>query len=283
MLKARFADIEIGVTSLNHESGQDWAESSPTSGDQHVLQPRGQRIRRTPCELAFVGPDFEDKLRKFDEAAGKDEPALFQHPLRGSYLAICKDWVYAINEMAGIATGSCVFVEYSPPRAVEPISAGVVSIAGPGAMRVAVQRASAAAAKAGLGFFGSLLSALEAVEEWAAEDSDLRSVQTKLTAVVDRINQDLALLKPSTWESWSLYRSMLRVRYQLVQSGQAVIADSQNIVEVVLEENEPLISFARRIYGGEQALARAEELRQLNGIKTPGMVPGGTRLKVMPP
>lgn len=283
MLDARFADIPIGITSLSHEGGQDWAESSPARGDQHVLQPRGQRLRKTSCELAFVGADFEEHLAKFDEAASLDEPALFVHPLRGSYLAICRDWVYAINETGNIATGTCVFVEYSPPRAVTPISAGVVSIAGPAAMRVAVERSTAAASAASLPTPSSLAAALAAVEDWSANDSDLREVQTRLSATVDRINEDLAKLHPSTWEAWALYRSLLRARSQLVQSGQAVVADTDNLLEVVTERSEPLISFARRIYGGAQARERADELKRLNGIKTPGMVPSGTRLRVAPP
>lgn len=282
MLSARFADIEIGVTRLSHEGGQDWAESSPTRGDQHTLMPRGRAIRRTPCEIMFAGADFEAKLRAFDEVAERDEPALFVHPLRGSYRAIVKGWKYDIDETRHLATGACTFVEFEEPRPVAPVSAGVVAVAGTGAMRVAVEKAQAASAAAGRGLLATLSDALAAVEEWAAEDSDLRAVQTKLDGLVARINEEANLIRPSTWESWQLYRSLLRARYQLMQAGQAVVAEADNVYDYVVEQAEPLIATARRLYGGQNARSRADELLRLNGLKTPGMVPAGTKLKVMP-
>lgn len=282
MLTARFADIEIGIKSLSHEGGQDWAESSPTRGDQHVLMPRGRRMRRTACEIEFVGRDFEKKLSAFDQAVTKDEPALFVHPLRGSYRAVAKDWTYSVSDVADYASGSCVFVEYESPRAVTPVSAGVVAIAGPGAMRVAVQRTIAAAGN-DRGLIATLGAALAAVEEWAAEDSDLRSVQTRLSSLTSTINAKLDSLKPTTWESWKLYRELLRTRAQLQSAGEAVVAEYSVLIDAETTTAEPLIAFARRLFGGAQARERAEEIKRLNGIKTPGMIPAGTKLKVMPP
>lgn len=283
MLEARYADVTIGITSLQHEGGQDWAASSPTRGNNHTLQPRGLKLRRTPCELAFVGPGFEDAWRKFDELADLEEPQLFVHPLRGSYLAVVEGWSYSISEVGDLITGSCTFVESSPPRPPSPVAAASSAAAGAAGVRVAKDQADAAAIAAGTTFpEGS--EALAAAEEWSATDSlDARAVQAKLDSVMAKINSKLDLLKPSNSETWALYKSMLRVRYQLQQSATAVLAEGAAVAEFLVETGGPLISIARRLYGGAQARQRAEDLRRLNNLRTPGFVPGGTRLKVLPP
>lgn len=285
MLEARYADVTIGITSLQQEAGQDWATSSPTRGSNHTLQPRGLKIRRTPCEIAFVGPDFEERWRKFDELANVEDPQpqIFVHPLRGSYLAIVEGWTYAISEVGNLITGSCTFVESSPPAPPSPVAAASSATSGTAGVRIVKDKADAAALAAGTTFVEGT-EALAVSEEWASSDGiDARSVQAQLDATTSKINARLDQLKPSNNAEWQLFKSMLRVNYQLRMSALAVIAEGEAASEFVVEAGAPLIAIARRLYGGAQAQERAEDLRRLNNLRAPGYVPAGTRLKVVPP
>ena len=280
MLDARFGDVALGITSLDHEGGQDWATSSPTSGDRHTLQPRGLRQRRTPCRLAFVGPDFEARWRAFDELADSDQARLFVHPLRGSYLAVVEDWRYSVSEVGDFVEGSCTFIEYAPPLPPSPVAASSSAAAGAAGVRIAADNAIAAATAAGTTFEEAEQASANA-EEWSSSDGlSAREVQATLDATLARIDDRLNALKPSNSAEWQLFKSMLRVRYQLQQSAAAVLAEGESVTEFLVETGTPLIAIAVRLFGGADARQRAEDLRRLNNLRTPGMVPAGTRLKV---
>ena len=91
--------------------------------------------------------------------------------------------------------------------------------------RVAKDKADTAALAAGMSFEEGA-EALSAAEEWAATDGlDARAVQARLESLITKINDRLDGLKPSNSETWALYKSMLRVRYQLQQSATAVLAE----------------------------------------------------------
>lgn len=283
MHEARYDDVAIGVTSLQHEGGQDWSVSSPTRGSNHTLQPRGLKVRRTPCEILFVGDGFEERWRKFDELANGEEPKLFVHPLRGSYLAIVEGWTYAVSEVGGLITGSCTFVEFSPPAAPSPVAAASSATAGAAGVRIAKDKADAAALAAGT-TFDEGAEALALADEWSSTDGlDARSVQAQLEATTAKIVERLDALKPSNNAEWQLYKAMLRTNYQLQQSARAVLAEGEIVADFLVETGAPLVVIARRLYGGAQARDRAEDLRRLNNLRSPGYVPAGTRLKVLPP
>ncbi|MGL5361515.1 MAG: hypothetical protein ACRDBH_01450 [Bosea sp. (in: a-proteobacteria)] len=280
MYAARFGDVAISVASFDHEGGQDWASSSPHRGDRHVMQPRGERQRRTQCELKFLGG--ETALLAFDELAKQDTPHLFTHPVRGAYLAVVEGWTYSASaDRHGMYLGRCTFVEYSPPSPPSP-SSDSSAIGSAASVRVAADRAVRASDLLGLPTPEAGIAAATA-ERWSASDSiDARAVQADVTASSAALVERMNSMKPSSSDEWELYKTLLRTNAQLRQAALSVIADVEATVEYVVASSAPLLAIATRLYGGDRARDRADEIRRLNGVSAP-TVPAGTRLKVPPP
>lgn len=284
MFVGAFGDIRLNIVSFTHESGRDWVFQSPTRGDKHIGQDRGLRIRRTMCELVFVGPGYEDALRAFDEAAGSQDARLFTHPVRGSYLAVCEGWQYEADAEATEIRGQCTFVELEEPKAVSPLGAGVSPAAGPEAVAVAAEKADAALADIGLSSDAPQF-AVSTVVGWVRDEEILpQTVQLQLASVASELDDTIELLQlAQDIESWGAYKQIVLLRRQVFQAAVSVLAETDRLVDFVVPSDAPLLTIATRLYGAQDARSRATQLAQLNSVKTPGMVRAGTRLKVAAP
>lgn len=279
-----FGDVSIIITSFSFEGGRDWTFQSPTRGDQHVGQDRGLRLRRTLCQLSFVGASYIDDLRRFDVLASSKDAKLFTHPVRGSYLAVCEGWQYEIDAETVEARGSCTFVELEEPKAVFPLGSGVAPIAGADVVNVTAEKADRALSSANLSSDAPDFAA-KTVSNWVQDPEILpQEIQLQLASIISEIDDAIDTLQlAADHERYGAYKQMVLLRRQVFQAGLSVLAETDRIVDYTIAADVPLLTLSTRLYGGGLAIERATQLRQLNNIKTPGLLRAGTRIKVIAP
>ncbi len=275
LLRASFGDLLIGVQAFEHEGGQDWAEHSPTRGSRHTLQPRGKKMARTPCEIVFIGSRYFEEHERFSSMVDEDKPHLFVHPVRGSYLAVVKDYRYRMDADAGVITAQCVFVEYEPPTSVSPV--GSLASSGSEAVLVAKQRAESAATNAGV-TVSSPAVAHRATSNWERAQLGAKALELEVSAVVARIDSEISSLH--SWASWPVIKELIGTRRLVLHAAESLLAQTEQVKTFVVESPAPLMTIAARLYGGERARALANEIRELNGLSDTGLVRAGTKLKV---
>lgn len=281
----KFGDIPLLITSHADDDGRDWAVQSPARGDQHVLQERGRRLQRTTCEIVFCDEPgtatYVDRFLAFLALARDERPRLFVHPLLGSYLAIVADFSYRVDSTERSIRVSCAFVAQEPPQAVFALGAGVTAAAGPEQVSVLATKTTTELTDAKL-TSTTPASCLATVQKWAElEDPDARAIALEaasLAAEIDDQVEKLELL--TTLERWEAYRALVNLRYSVVKAAAAVTSESAAVTELVLTAAEPLRSICARFFGARDADERARQVAKLNGLRTPGLVPVGTRLKL---
>lgn len=277
LLSASFGDLRLGVQSFEHDGGQDWSEHSPTRGSNHTLQPRGKKLARTSCELVFIGPRYLEEHEQFSLMVDGDEPQLFVHPVRGSYLAVVKDYRYKVDADVGVITAQCTFLEYEPPLSVRLGGAGAMAASGTEAVLVAKQRAELAAESAGVTVTSPAV-AHAAATRWEDVQLGARALELEVSAVVARIDEEIATLH--SWPTWPVIKELINTRRMVLHAAESLLAQTNQVKTFVVETPAPLMTIAARLYGGERARAMADDIRALNGLSDAGLVRAGTRLKV---
>ena len=276
LLPAAFGELSIGIRSLRHEHGQDWAEHSPTRGSDHTIQPRGKKLARTSCEVIFLGNSYLADHARFAEMVDGDEPRIFVHPVRGSYLSVVRDCSYEIDDNLGEVRVQCTFLEYRPPEQIR-LSGSSIVVAGSEAVTVAQQRADAAAAAAGV-TVSSPSAARDAVSRWDQAQIDARTLELEVSAAVAQIDEEIARLH--AWAAWPVVKELVRTRQQVLYAADSIVAQTDQIRSFTVETSAPLLTIAAALFGGELARAKADEIQRLNGLRDPGLVRAGITLKV---
>lgn len=283
---ARFGDQTLLVTRFADEGvGRDWNTLSPARGDEHSLQERGRRQRRTRCELLFAyqpgeEPDaYLDRWLAFRALAESPTPRLFTHPTDGAYLAIVFEPAATVESQRRCVSASCTFVAAEEPQTVFPIGAGVTPNAGPEQVGVLATTATAELAAQGLSS-SAPAAATTAVTAWSeAEEPDPRAIAIAAASVVAAIDAEverLQLLADLT--RWPAYRALIRLRYSVRLAASAVTSETAQVLRFVVQTAEPLRAMCARLFGASEAEERARQVMKLNGLRTPGMIPAGTAL-----
>ncbi len=281
----KYGDVPLLITSYSDEDGRDWAVQSPSRGDVHVLQERGRRLQRTACEIVFCdepgSATYVDRFLAFRALAAGDEPRLFVHPMLGNYLAVVMDFAHRVESSERCVRVTCTFVAQEPPKAVFALGAGVTAAAGPEQVEVLAAAADAELEDLELES-AAPTSCLTAVQAWAElEDPDARAIALEAASLAAEIDEAVADLELATsLERWEAYRSLINLRYSVVRAAESVTSESAQVTELVLTAAEPLRSICARVYGARDADERARQVAKLNGLRTPGLVPVGTRLKL---
>lgn len=282
---ARFGDQALIVTSFSDDNGRDWNTLSPARGDDHLVQDRGRRQRRTRADILFCNqpgrPDYMAQWFAFRALTELATPSLFTHPTDGTYLAVATEVSSTVEAQRSCVTASCLFVPAEQPRAVFPLGAGVSSSAGP--EQVGVLAGAATEQLAAVGLTSSAPGACTAqVASWSeAEDPDARTISLQAAGLAGRIDDEVARLELVTsLDRWQSYRAMMRLRYSVSLAAAAVTSETSQVSRLVLQVAEPLRSLCARIYGASEAEERARQVMRLNALRTPGMVAAGTTLSL---
>jgi hypothetical protein len=290
LLKAAFGSVRLYVADLDGDIGRTLVVHEPSSGEDYTIQDRGRRLERSQLELCFcpVPGETEDHLARyarFKALVDEGKPQIFVHPLHGSYRARVGDCRLMVADDTAIRL-SVEFVQVAPPKdIVRDVGAGVVPAAGPEAVEVEVVKANAELAAQGL-TSSAPDEAQSTVQGWQEidVDEDTRRVYVEATSLVDKIDADMSRLQMAVdIKRWPLYVRFILLRDKVLAAAESATAVTTQVFEFIVQVGTPLRVLCARTYGADQAEDRAREVRQLNNLREPGLVPAGTVLKMPVP
>jgi prophage DNA circulation protein len=283
-----FGDVPFLVTSISTERGRDVVVHSPAQGSKHTLAAQGKRLRRATCEIKFIDQPgqapYDERYQALVKLFEGDETRIFVHPLDGSYPAQIAELDVTSDASALEIVATVVFLHEQNEKPVLDPAAGINTLAGVEAVSVAVDRATSVLDEFELE--SSVLPDVKStVEAWGdATNLDSQEVFLGVSSLTQQIDAEivrLELLKSN--ETWTAYREMILLRYELVRAAQAFTSNAPTLIEIFVEQPSPVMAIAAELYGGALAQQRRDEIVKLNRIRTPARVPAGTRLKVPAP
>lgn len=282
---ASFAGVPLLIVKIDTESGRDVAVQSPARGDKHVLQDRGVKLNRTTCEILFTDQPgqapYLDRVNQVHALALAGAADIFSHPILGSYSARIEGFAISATADACV-TVQCTILAENEPEVVMVAGAGTSTQAGLEAVSVSTETATQALTAVGL--TSSLpTDCLDAVTAWAEGDElDSQQVFAEVASLTGQINgaiNDLELASDIT--RWQAYRALIGLGYQLQRAALAATADADRVFDLFVAVPRPMIAICAEVYGASLALDRADQNTRLNRVRTPGLVPGGTTLKMI--
>jgi hypothetical protein len=283
MMAASFGSVGFWISSMSGRAGRDVVVKSPARGDAHVLQDRGLRHRTLQCDPLFCDeperPPPEQRFLEFQRLANADESQIFRHPLDGSYRARVAEFEYSVQRDDREIRVSCTFLAEGEPLTV--INAGLAGAPLAGVEEVSATVAAAEAQLAERGLTSEApRSALDTVSAWTqAETPDTRAVYLQAASLSQLINEEVNRLEMVTdLARWPIYREFIALNYQARRAAEAVTSETSDVFSILVEATQPLRLLCARIYGAALAEDKARQVTQLNGLRTPGLVPAGTRL-----
>lgn len=280
---AKYGDLPLLVSQFSDVGGRDWVTQSPSRGDDHQLQERGRRQRRTTCELIFCDQegqrgDYLERWLAFKAAAESTTPALFRHPLEGSYVAVVVDLQGSVSLPERAVRASCTFVAAAEPAPrAQPTGAGVTVQAGPEAVDVAAARATAELDQVGVAS-SAPAACRSAAGRWASDEAPVaRSIAVEAASLAAALD-DLAAALLTSLGRWQAYRSVLLLRAEVLRAADAATTSAGTVYRYTVQVAEPLRSLIARLYGAAAALELTAQVARDNGLRSPGWVAAGTVL-----
>lgn len=146
LVQARWGDIVLFCSQTNTDGGRTQVVHEPSSGDKHIVQDRGLRVRRTRCQLQFDEfpgfPGPADAALILEAAKNDGTVRMFTHPLLGRYLASVGEFTSQISE-SGVITGEAEFIAESEDIAVSPVGTTLFGDPGAGSVSALAEAADA--------------------------------------------------------------------------------------------------------------------------------------------
>jgi prophage DNA circulation protein len=285
LMAASYGGVTFWVSSMSGKAGRDIVIKSPSRGDAHVLQDRGLRHRTLACQLFFVdepGADpLLDRFRQFQELVNRGDAQLFYHPIDGSFRARATDFDYEIHADDHAITASCTFLADDEQITVARVGIGTAPLAGVDEVSATVAEVETQLEAQGLSSEVPQ-STLATVTAWTqAETPDTRAVYLEAASLSNQINDEINRLELITdLERWPLYREFITLNFQIRRAAEATTTEVDEVFEVVLSSAQPLRALCAQLYGAEEAEDKTRQATQINRLRTPGLVPAGTRLKM---
>jgi cell division septum initiation protein DivIVA len=152
LIECRWGKIRMFVGEVHTDSGRTQVVHELSSGDEHPVQDRGLRIRRTRVKIQF--DDFPGQLSPVDAALALErakntgQTAIFQHPLLGRYLASIGEYNSTIDE-SSVVSAEAEFIQEAPDIAVTPTGAASSGTSGEASVTAAASTLDNALAKTG--------------------------------------------------------------------------------------------------------------------------------------
>lgn len=126
LLECSWGRIRLFASQVHTDSGRTQVVHEPSSGDLHVVQDRGLRVRRVRLNLQFDdfpgAPGPKDAVLALERAKDTGQTAVFQHPLLGRFVASVGEFVSNIDEHS-VITAEAEFIQESEDIAVTPTGA----------------------------------------------------------------------------------------------------------------------------------------------------------------
>lgn len=289
LFRGSFGKTSMLISSLSSTAGRDVAVQSPSRGDRHMLQDRGRTLFRTQCEVLFVPmrgetENYADRWAAFKEQANSGKAEVFTHPLDGSFLARIQEFKYDLD--AGDEGIRCqvAFLPEEEPEFVFFAGAGAPQTAGVDSVANASAAAEKSMAAAGISS-DAASGALATVQGWyEASQLEASQVLLEVGTASQKIDNTIAKTEYATnYAAWDTYKALIRLRYELGRAAESFTAESSSVFDLFVDSATPLLAICSSIYGAALAVDRAAEVARGNRIRTPGLVPAGTTLKMPSP
>lgn len=281
---ANFGGIDLLIASISTSIGRDVVVQSPSRGNKHVNQDRGLRNKVSDVEILFIDqpgqPSYLIRAQGFQQAVDDNTSTTFTHPLIGTYIARAVDVEMMADEDAAVKF-RCRIIPEDEPVVTFQAGAGVTVGAGASATSVASTNATNALTAAGLS--SSVPSTCTStVQNWAsAAELDSQQVFLEVASLTSQIDSDIETLGlESNLDYWLTYQSYLLLRFAVVRAAQAATVNASNVFDYLVAQPRPLLAICADVYGPDDAEERWADVIQLNRIRTPGLVPAGSTLKM---
>ncbi len=285
--KAAFGDQAIRITRIDTDDGRDIAVQSPARGSRHFLQDRGAKLGRASCEIVFVdepnAPDFLERFELFRALIATGEAQIFSHPLIGPYRARAEGGQHRADNRARTVTYECAFLPEDEPQPVTTEGLGTSPVAGLQAVGVAASEADDELESIGVES-AAPAACLETVTAWTeAEDLDSQEVLVAVDSLTAQINDSIDELELATnLASWPAYRSMINLTQAVRRAADALTDSGGHATTIHVSAATPLMAICSEVYGPDLAIEMAEKVARSNRLRTPGLVPAGTTLSMLP-
>lgn len=291
LLQAAFGSVRLNATDVDTDVGRAQLVHTPAQGDDYVVQDRGRRLERARLEVVFCQvpgekDDHHKRYKQFKALRDGGEPQIFVHPIHGAYRARIGDCRELVSSADDSIRLSVEFVPADPPKeAVSPIGVAVTPIAGPEAVAVEVALTNTELTAQGL---SSTVpnSAQTTVESWSTIDldEDTRQVYVEATSTIEKIDAEISRLQMATdIKRWPLYVRFVLLRDKVLSAAEAAAGPVAQVFEKVIDAPIPLRALCARTYGADQVDDKAREVRQMNNLRDPSLLPAGTVLKMPVP
>lgn len=259
------------------------------TGDEHPVSDRGLAPRTTTCELLF--DDFPGESRSplerfllFKRQVDDGAEEVFTHPIDGGYFAKVSEFTYDLDDDGNIVNASATFIANQPIAAT--LQPGLAPTSPAAGLDAVAARADALNAELESVFIETTFPdrAQEVVAAWSgAEGVPTRDVivqtadlSTELAELTETLEADLSL--------WEAYKAAILLGDAIRAAAIAATRSSPRLFFVRIVAPISLLAFATATYGGAEAEERAQQIRDLNDLRTPGgMIEAGTELVIPAP
>ncbi len=285
-IAANYGGVDLLISMISTTVGRDIIVQSPSRGDKHVLQDRGLKHKVAEATVLFVDqpgqPNYMLRSQQFLGVVEIDAPTSFSHPILGTYYARATDVQLVATDEAMIEFTCRIFAE-DEPQVTFQAGAGVAVGAGVEATSVAATNTTNALTAANL---SSSVPAgcTSTVSAWGAitdDELDAQQVFLEVASLTNQIDGDIqALGLEDDLDLWLVYQAYLNLRYQVVRAAEAATSTAQNVFDFLVAAPRPLLVICAEIYGPALAQERWQDVISLNRVRTPGLVPAGTTLKM---
>lgn len=283
-LPANYGGVDLLIASISTKVGRDIVVQSPSRGDKHVLQDRGLRHKVSEVEILFIDQPgqvpYLVRAQGFKDAVEIDAPTSFTHPILGTYTARAVDVEMVADDEAAVRF-HCRILAEDEPQITFQAGAGVSAGAGAEATSVAATNATNALTAANLSS-DVPAACTSTTTAWAgAEDLDSQQVFLEVASLTAQIDSDIDTLElESDLDLWLVYQAYILLRYAVMRAAQAATVNADNVFDYLVMQARPLLAICATVYGPELAEERWSDVVDLNRIRTPGLVPAGSTLKM---
>jgi hypothetical protein len=215
-------------------------------------------------------------------AAG--DPQIFSHPLIGTYRARAEGGRHSADSQTKQVRYQCAFLPEDEPQPTTPTGAGVAPVASVETVTVAAAAATDALTAENLTSTAPQNAIDFIVGAVNSADVDSQGVIGGVSDLTGQINSAIDELDLATHiDRWPVYQAMINLLSAVQLAGQALVADSEEMISLRIDRPIPLLSLCAEIYGPELATDRADRVTRINRIRTPNRVPAGTTLRLPAP
>jgi hypothetical protein len=280
--RSSFGSVRLWISRLSTDKGRSLAIHEPATGDEHVVQDRGQTLLRARATLLFDYMDGDeltplDRLHEFKALVQTDELYVFTHPTEGSYNARVGSFTYELDEH-GVITAECEFIAAMIVRSSIPAGAAAIPASGEGLVEMQADAYEAEFTEAELDSLGLGTAAKTTADVWVSSvDINPREVITTNGAFADKLSGQ-ALTLENDLGAWQALKATYQLADAIRTAAETSTQDTASTFSYKTAGGASLRALLAAEYGADEVDLRYSQVMKLNDIEAPGLIPQGTEL-----